>query len=325
MLRRVPLAVTLVPLALLIAGYGWFWSAKMRDFRASTEGALAGFGVAPAFSGFPYRLRATLPPATLARIRPDHRATLAFGAATVDRQPWGRDLAVIGLSRPIVSLAAPGFLAATFGITAPGGRASLDTAFGRLTRLSAEFRDADLRTGLLPVGVTAPLLEAHLRETPVAPIALPTGPRLPTQAEAVLRAAAARLGGGDPLALEARFALTAPAPLRSATGWAAQGGTLEVGSLTLSDAVGEVLALSGIYVPQPGGRLRFAGAITTVCPLSALAALAGAAPPPREYRARTALRIAIGGPDGAVAAWLPGGLPPYTVRAQERPCPALRR
>ncbi len=319
---RWPLWATLVPLLAAMGAYAWWWQGRLDAYRAKI---IPWLGTGATYGGFPYRFQADAGPLTRTLVGTDTRLTLSVDRLTVDRQPWSAALSVLGFAHPRIAAAAPGLMGASAALVAPQGRASLDTAFGRLTRLSGEFTDAVVSTGLLPVPIHAHHFEMHVRETPVAPFLLPTGPRMPTQAEAVLRGEGVQLGGGDALALEARLAVTAASPLRSARGWAVQSGTVEISHLTLTDANGIIVDANATIVPEAGGVLHVAGSLTTICPRSVLAAMTGQGAP-REYRARIPLRIAFGGPVGAVVPLTqPSGLGAFTVRAQEMPCPVLRR
>ncbi len=318
---RLPLWATLVPLLLAVLVYWRWWEARLGEFRSDV--AVAGMPVI--FGGFPYRLHGEAGRTTLDRVREDTRLRLDVDRLTLDRQPAGRGLTVIGVAAPKLRAEARGLEGARLEIDAPGGRASLHVDNDRLARFSAEARAARVVVGLFPAAITADRLETHIRETPVAPIALPTGPRMPVQGELRAAASGLRLDGGDPLAMEADLAITAAAPLRSVRGWAAQQGTVEVRRLTLSDRLGVVVNLSATAVPRADGKIEIAGTATTICPLSLLAALERRAPPRPEFRARLAQRIAFGGLAGAVVARTDAsGLGAFTVRAQEPPCPRLR-
>ena len=318
--RRIPAWATLLPLLLAVGAYSFFWMRARAGFEAEIAGVL-GPG-ARATGGFPYRIEGKLGAVSLARAQGGASVRLDGADAVLERQPFRPALTVLGVKRPRLDAGLPGYARATLTIAAVSGRASIDTAFGRLARLSTEWPDARLTLGLVPVALRAAHLELHLRETPVAPIATPPGPAWPTQAEAVARAAGLSLDGGAPLTMEATLAVTAPAPLQSAKGWAAQGGTLEVRRLTLADARDTVVDLAATIAPRADGTLLVNGSLTTICPVAVLAAFAHA-PAPAEYRARIPVRIAFGGAVGSVAPTTTI-LPRFTVRAQEPPCPRLR-
>jgi hypothetical protein len=319
--QRLPLWITIVPLLAGLLAYALWWKGKLDLYRAETRPWL---GAGALYGGFPYRLQADAGPVTRTLAGADTRLTLSAARVTVDRQPWQASLSVIGFAGPKLDAAAPGLGGARAGILAARGRASIDTAFGRIVRLSSEFTDAIVTLGILPMQVTVGQFEVHMRETPVAPILLPTGPKMPAQAEVVVRGETVRLGGGDALALEARLAVTSSSPLRSARGWAAGAGTVELQRLTLGDAHGIVVDANATIVPGPDRGLRVTGTLTTVCPSSVLAAMAGKEAL-REFRARVPLHIAFGGPIGAVVPMTNlAALGRFGVRAQEAPCPVLR-
>ncbi len=322
--RTVPLWATLIPLALAVGLYWRWWDARLVTFRADV-GAALGPTITVQYGGFPYRLHAEGREIALARTAADMTASLQVTRFSVDRQPAAESLSVIGLASPRVAVEANGLAGARFAITAPSGRASVRRDGGRLVRLSAEFRDAALVLGLIPAKLTFASFELHVRETPVAPILLPTGPRMPVQAEIRAGGGGLRIDSGDPLTLTADLALTAASPIRSARGWTAQSGTAEVRRLTLADRLGIVADLSATVVPR-GGGLEMAGTVRTVCPRTVLAALAHRPLGKPEYRARTVLVIPFGGSAGAVSARVnEPALGAWTVRAQEPPCPAIRR
>lgn len=322
--RRVPVWATLVPLVLSVAAYWGYWSHKRDQFRNQLTGVVGPMPVT--FGGFPYRLQADLGRATLARERTGSIVRLSADKMTVDRQPWSPNLTVVGAKEPRLLAALTGIGGARLDVEAPRGRASLNGAYGRLDRLSAEFEGARLWLGLVPAMGRAAHLELHVRETPIAPIATPAGPTFPAQAEMVARATGFTLDDGAPLTMEASFAVTAPAPLRSVKGWADQGGTVELKRLVLADAHDTVLDARATAVPLPNGRLEVNGVLMTECPRTVLAAFAHARPPGVEYRARTLIRIPFSGVAGSIAPTVDAaGLPQFTVRAQEAPCPVLRR
>ena len=322
--RTVPLWATFFPLALAVGGYWRWWDGRMSVFRADL-GAALGPGMAADFGGFPYRLHAEAGHLVLMRAREDVSVQLEAERMTVDRQPAATALSVIGMAAPKLRIEVAGNAGAVTQIAAPSGRASVHADYGRLARLSAEFPDAHVALGILPGAIEAARLEVHVRETPVAPIALPTGPAMPVQAQVRLAGEGVRMDGGDPLGMEADIAVTAASPLRSAKGWAAQSGTVELRRLRLADKGGVVAEVAATVVPR-GGVLEMAGTVTTVCPRAVLAALAHRVPGAPEYRARVAQRIAFGGVAGAVTAKVDEAkLGAWTVRAQEAACPVLRR
>ena len=322
--RRVPVWATLFPLVLAVAAYWGYWGHKRDQFRAELASVLGPMPVT--FGGFPYRLQADLGRASLTRERTGSIVRLSADRMTIDRQPWTPSLSVVGAKEPRLLAALTGIGGARLDVEAPRGRASLNSAYGRLDRLSAEFEGARLWLALVPAMGRADHLELHIRETPIAPIATPHGPTFPTQAELIARSTGLRLDDGAPLTMEVSLAATAPAPLRSVKGWADQGGTVELRRLTQADAHGTVLDMRATAVPLPNGRLEVNGVLTTDCPRTVLAAFARERSPGVEYRARTLIRIPFGGVVGSIAPTVDAaGLPQFTVRAQEAPCPVLRR
>ena len=107
-----------------------------------------------------------------------------------------------------------------------------------------------------------------------------------------------RIGGGDALTLAADTSITGPARLTDYDNWATSG-TLELTSLTLADAHGEVASATATLVPRGRLGLRFAGTVTTVCPANVAAAFAGT-PAPAEKRLRMPVRLAFSGVPGAM-------------------------
>ncbi len=322
--RRLPLWLTLLPLVVAAALYWRWWQGESASFRAELV-AVLGSGVPIDVGGFPYRLATDLDHLALSSEGSDGSLGFTAERVTIHRQPFVRTLSVIGAAQPRLRARATAFAGANLRIAAPTGRASINRTFGRLNRLSAEFAAADIALGIVSPTLHAQHLEIHLRETPVAPIAFPTGPTLPTQAEIIVRATALRIGRSAPLTLEAAVALTAAAPLRSVRGWAAQSGTLELRRFSLSDTGGSVVQGSMTLAPMANGVLRIVGTASTVCPRTLIAALANGPAPPREYRARQFHTLAFGGTAGAVRPLTDeASLGAFTVRTQEPPCPALR-
>ena len=314
--RRVPLWLTLVPLALGIIIYWFVWSG-FRD-RFANDIAMVLPDAKPAIGGFPYRLEAELAAPVLRHASPGLAAQATAAREVVNRGPWQPDLTVFSSLRPHVLLAVPPLAGATASIDAETGLSSLHLADGRIARLSNVFDGALVRTGLVGFPATAAKLEVHFRETPVTPSAAAL--KGPAQAQIVVTGENVRLGGGDPLGLTADVALTAGQPLKSYAAWAS-GGTAEI-KFVLRDRTSEVLAAAATAVPS-GGKLQLAGTITTVCPNSVRAAFAGA-PPPSEQRARMPVRLAFSGQPGAWVLADPAAAP-HPVRAQLPPCPVLRR
>ncbi len=316
-MRRVPLWLTIVPLALGVAVYWHYWSGWRDTLRADLAAVVPGATVS--IGGFPYRMEGTAaaPAITLSGAV---KTSLRAASAIVNRGPWQRDLTVIRTANPEVDVSIPALRDVAAHLTATSAVSSLHVAAGVVVRQSNVFAAARATTGLFNAPVTADSFEVHLRETRArsneAWAATP-----PQQAEVVLAGTGVRIGQGVPLTLAADFGITATSRLRDYAGWAA-GGTVEVHSLTLADASGEVLAMKASGVPVDG-TLRLTGTITTVCPASVAAAFA-ATRAPVEQRLRNPVRLAFGGVPGAftVAAPPPGA--PTAVRAQLPPCPLLR-
>lgn len=316
-MRRIPLWLTVVPLAIGLVVYWFVWSGYRDDLRADIGRVLPGATVT--IGGFPYRMEAEVAAPRYAR-RDGVTLALAAKRAIVNRTPWQRALTIVRSDAPHAEVVISALPGATVRIDAASAVSSLHLdADGRVARQSNVFTAARAALGVLPVPVTAATLEVHLRETPArsneAWSATP-----PQRAQVVLAGTGVRLGQGAPLTLAADIGVTAAAPLRSYAGWA-DGGTVEIAPLTLADASGEVVRLTASIVPARGGP-TLAGTISTVCPATVAAALAGA-PRPSEQRVRLPIRLAIGGPLGAVRV-LGDVPPPRAVRAQLPPCPALR-
>ena len=318
--RRVPVWVTLLPLAAAITAYFLWWDGQRDLMRAELARVLP--GVAIETGGFPYRLQANLGPTALRRDRPASFLEARASAVEIDRQPWNAELSIIAAREPRLEVAADGIAGARLDIEGGFARASLNTAGGRLQRLSLGVDGARVWLAALAVPARAERFELHVRETPsaAAPGARATPPR---QAQVVVRATALRLDGGDPLALVATLDVTAARPLAGVRAWAA-GGTIELERLTLADATGTVAELRATAVPRRDGRLMLAGTVTTLCPRTVLAAFAGRVPA-AEYRARRPTRIAFSGLAGAVRPAIDeAGLGVLPVRRQLPPCPRLR-
>lgn len=319
-MRRLPLLMTLLPLALAIGLYWFFWAGWAAQFQDVLDGWL------PAGSarvgGFPYRLEAEVENPRLA----DGDVVKLSATATrarINRGPWRPELTVVATEAPRFAATVSAGIAAA--VTARTAITSIhvDPASGRLLRLSTAADMARASTSLLPLAVTADRLEIHLRER-VAEAAAAAAPTGAPRGQLVLAGTALRLGQGDPLALAADLVATGPARLNAYDRWATSG-TVEVTSLTLADATGEVARVKATIVPVGRTGLRLAGTIETVCPASVAAAVA-AAPPVSEQRLRSAVRLAFQGTPGAVTlAPLPADLASRAVRAQLPPCPVLRR
>lgn len=317
--RRVPLWATFVPLLVGGLGYGWLWSGYADRLRADVARVLPGRAVT--ISGFPYRVAASVDGVRVAIDDPGLSASVAAASATVDRGPWHPELSVVRLSGVQFRLAVPPLHGATAAIDAPAALASVHFEHGRLQRLSTVFDHPHFGIGLFPGALTATRFETHVRELQPASTSA-TAPTLPAQAQLVIAGTAVRLGGGDPLRLDADIAVTGSQPLRSFAGWVA-GGTAEVKRLTLADASGEVLVLAATAVPVAGGNLQFSGTIDTVCPAS-VGALFGIGNGVSEQRLRRPVRLSFTGTPGALRLAAPDTAA-LARRGQLPPCPQLRR
>ncbi|QMW23589.1 hypothetical protein [Sandaracinobacteroides saxicola] len=248
-MRRIPLWVTLIPLAAGIAGWYHVWSGYADTLAADV--ARLQPGAAVGIAGFPYRLEATVERPRIGFDGPGLAAGAEAEKAVINRQPWRPEHSVFNLTAPLARVAIPALPLVQASIRAPAAQASLHlvpgTARPIIARLSIVWSDAQLTTTLLPVPVRAAAFEAHLRETPTT---TPTnrGPTPPRQAQLVLSGTAVRLGEGAPLTLAANLDLTANQPITSFTAWRALG-TAELTSLTLADKSGEILSLTATAIP----------------------------------------------------------------------------
>jgi len=319
---RLPLWATLVPLVAGILVWFILWGGH-RDRLVADMQQLLPAGTQIATSGFPYRLVATVKPLDIGRDDVAVSGRLQAAEVSVNRQPWQPNRQVMNLTDSIAQLAIKPFSGAGVRIVAGKAQASLRLEGGRIARLSAVWEKPEVTTGLLPVAITADSFEAHFRETPGSG-GNSANPRLPTQDQLVLAGTAVRLGGGDPLKLSLDSEITARGPVRSFATWG-DGGTVEIRSLSLADATGEVARIQATVVPGASGGLRIAGTIETVCPANVRAAIAGLSPV-SEKRARKAVLLPFEGS-------LPGSIsipaadpakPPPPVRGQEPACPRLR-
>lgn len=316
-MKRVPLWLTIVPLALGGTVYWHYWSGWRDVLRADITAVVPGASVS--IGGFPYRMEGNVaaPAITLSGAV---KTSLHAASAIVNRGPWQRDLTVIRTASPEVDVAIPALHDVTAHIAAASAESSLHIAAGLIVRQSNVFTTVRATTGLFAAPVTADSFEVHFREIkPRSNEAWAATP--PQQAQVVLAGTGVRIGQGAPLALTADFAVTATSRLRDYSGWAA-GGTVEVRSLTLADASGEVLRMAASAVPV-AGTLRLTGTITTVCPASVAAAF-GATRAPAEQRLRNPVRLAFGGTPGAFTVGAPPPGAPTAVRAQLPPCPLFR-
>lgn len=324
MKRRIPLWVTLIPLALGLLVWIWLW----RGYESRLTAELAAIlppGATIEASGFPYRLEARIAPADIFFDGAGVVASAKAAEVAVNRVPWQNDRQVISLRDTSATLALKPYSGARLWVVAPTAQASLRMAGDSIARLSVVWDKPELATGLFGGRIEAETLETHFRETPTpAGSGDPKSPAFPVQAQLALSGSGVRFGGGGPLSLTLDAELTAPAALRSLAGWD-EDGTAEIRAAVLSDATGEVARLTATLVPDGDKHLAIAGTIDTVCPASVRAAIAGE-PVPTELRARKPERIAISGrlPGEVTASRADPTKPPPPVRGQEPPCPRLR-
>ena len=316
--RRVPFWITFVPLIVGVAGYYALWSGYADAFRTEVAALLRHRTVT--IGGFPYRVAVSVEAPALSLAGPGLSASVSAAAGAADRGPWRPELTVVRLTQPRLRVAVTPIDHATFALSAPAALSSVHLARGRLVRLSTVFDHPRFSVGFIPGAISADRLEVHLRETPTDRTVAAATP--PVQSEVVLAGSTVRIAGGDPVALAATIGITATAPLHSVGGWA-NGGTVEITHLTLTDASGEVLALAASGTAANHGNLQLAGTIDTVCPASVAAAFAGLVATP-EVRLRRPVRLSFNGLPGALALTLP-----ETTRLDRRkqlpPCPLLRR
>ncbi len=317
MIRRIPLWLTLVPLAAGLLVYWLLWSGWARDFEATIQPWLPDTTLS--ITGFPYRMEVDVVRPRLAGgdvVKLEASAT----RAQVNRGPWQPELTIVSTQAPRFSaIVGPGIGASLSGLT---GLTSIHVLDGRLVRLSTRIEAARARLGFTSAVVGADLLELHLRETgAAAPVA--TGPTPATRGQMVIDAQRLRLDKGDALTVKGDIDVTGTARLTGFDAWASAG-TIEVRNLAIADAHGEIARIAATIVPLGHNGLRFAGTITTICPASVAAAFAGAVPV-TEQRLRAAVRLSFEGVAGAVRlAGLPDDLEGRSVRSQLPACPALR-
>lgn len=315
-MRRIPLWLTVVPLVIGGAVYWHFWSGYRdrlgADIASVVPQAIVSIG------GFPYRMEADVAAPVVTRagaIKLVLRATRAL----VNRGPWQPDLTVIRTDQPSVDVSIPALAGVTARLEAATGVSSLHLAGGVIARQSNVFTAVRLATGLFATPVTAASFEVHLRETRARSNEA-WSPTPPQQAQVVLAGTSVRFGEGAALTLAGDLAVSATARLRDFSGWA-DGGTVEIRSLTVADASGEVARLVA-SAASVGGTLRLTGTITTVCPANVAAVVTGTAPV-NEKRLRNPVRLTFGGVPGAFQIGAPPSNAPTAVRAQLPPCPRL--
>jgi hypothetical protein len=316
--------LAVLPLAAGLGLYGQLW----RGWAAGFEARLAGWfpGRAIVASGFPYRLEAEL-----ADVLQADDGVLGLrgkaGRLRLNQGPWRPELTV--LQAHDVQLAAR-LGAMQPMVTATTATASLKRDGNRIDRLSLVLPDASGQFGIGPP-FRARRLELHGRELGRDRAGVvPADPANPVQGQLVLAGMGVVLGAGQPIDLDGTAALRGAGRLGDYRRWAAGGGSVDL-VLAGRDATGELFRLDATLVPQRSpdrsDSLRLAGTITTVCPATLAAALAGTAPP-AELRLRAAVRLAIdsalpaGGP--VMLAGVPADLGSRARRGQLPPCPRLR-
>jgi hypothetical protein len=315
-MRRVPLWVTILPLVAGIGVYWYLWSGWARGFEAAIQPWLPGVPVSA--TGFPYRLEAEVENPSLSR---DGIVKLGLSASRlrINRGPWRPELTVVQAIAPRFSAVVSPLVSASVG--GREAQVSIKVENDRLARLSAAISAAEARLGFLTAPLTADSLELHLRERDGKTAA--ASPARPPRGQFVVAGERFRIGGGDALTLAADTTITGPARLTDYDNWTTSG-TLEVTSLTLADAHGEVASATATLVPRGRLGLRFAGTVTTVCPASVKAAFDGA-PAPAEKRLRMPVRLAFSGVPGAILLeGMPADLATRPVKAQLPPCPVIR-
>jgi hypothetical protein len=317
MMRRIPLWLTVLPLIVAVGLYHLLWQGWARDFDAVVRGWLPSsvFEV----GGFPYRLEAEIAHPSLA----GGDVVKLVASATriqVNRGPWQPELTVIRAEYPRFSaIVGPGLGASFSGKSA---LTSVNVVNGRLVRLSTVVDAANARLGFTPVKIAADSLELHLRER-VPDAAAPESPTPPARGQLVVSGQRIRFDGGDAITLDADLTVTGPARLTAYDRWAMTG-TIEVTTLALADAHGEVALIKATLVPVGRKGLRFAGTIETICPAS-IAAAFGGLPAPAEKRLRAPLRLAFEGVPGSMRlTGVPDDLASRATRGQLPPCPVLR-
>ena len=316
MTRRWPLLFALLPLLLGLAVYGQLW----RGWAAGFETTLAAWfpGRQPVATGFPYRLEAELVSVDRRHEGAVH-LRLAADRLRLNRGPWRPELTVlqgqgVRLSARLAGLAAR--------IAAASGTASLQLEGDRLDRLSIVPPAAAGNAGIGP-DFRAESFELHARERVTRGDAGDTGPSAALRGQLVVNGEGVRLGQGAPLSIAGEALVNGAARLDDYARWSTGGGSIDA-SLSARDASGEIFALSATLVPQ-GAGFRLSGSITTVCPASVAAALAGTAPP-AEARLRAPVRLAIETAlptTGPVA--LSGQPPDLATRPRRRQIPACPR
>ena len=319
MMRRLPLWITLLPLAAGIAAWWYAWSGWADGFAAVMR---AWFPAAQiSVTGFPYRMETEIEQPRLAS---SGRVAITASAARArfNRGPWRPELTVIQAQAPAVTVALDDVLRAQF--SAPVALTSVHVAGGRLLRLSSAADAAGVRLGFVDVPLAVGRLELHVRERRDA--ATPGNPDFPPRGEFVVHGKDVRIGTAPPLAVELAALVQGPARLISHARWL-DGGSIAIKRLDFADSTGSIAQVQATLVPDGADAFILAGTITTVCPAS-IAARLGGTPAPSEQRLRVPMRLAlrgrIGADQGVLLDALPADLATRPRRGQLPPCPALR-
>jgi len=320
MKRRWPLLLSLLPLLVGLAAYGYFWRGWAADFETTLAGWFPGRQVQ--VTGFPYRMEAELAAVTLAH-NGGTSVALAVDKLRLNRGPWRPELTVLQGQGVALTAGAAGLQARVAAATATASLKIAPDAAGlnRLARLSIVLPGARGNSGLGP-DFRADSLELHIREVFPAQLARP---RLAQHGQLVIGATGFALGQGAPISLAADVTARAAGRMDDYRRWASSAGSLDL-VMTGSDATGEIFKLDATIVPLGTGT-RLAGAITTVCPMAVQAALNGTVPP-AEQRLRSAVGLALETSlpaGGAVAlSGIPADLTTRARRGQVPACPRLR-
>lgn len=324
-MRRLPLWLMLVPLVAAVLVYWLLWSGWADAFRNRVTAWLPGSEIA--VSGFPYRIETSV---GQPRLQGSDTVAYSLSAsrAIINQGPWQPELTVVRTTAPRASIAVGGTRAATAMRVDLGGISaltSINVAGGRLVRLSTVIEAARGRIGVITPPLAADTLEIHLREV-AGRLPEPWSPTLPGQGQAVISAERLRIGGGDALTLKSDMAITGAARLTGFARWAS-GGTVELRTLTLADAHGDVATVKATLAPVGLTGVRMTGTISTVCPEAVVAAFT-AGPAPKALRLRAPLQLAFDASAGPAAfvnvTGVPNDLASRPRRAREAACPVIR-
>lgn len=317
-MKRIPLWMTLLPLVAGVGLYWYLWSGWADGFKAVLQGWLPGTTVE--ITGFPYRMEANIVSPRLAG-GAAVKLTASADRARINRGPWQPELTVVGADAPRLAAVVSEVLRVD--IAGKTAASSVHVIDGRLARLSTVIEAATARLGFTPLAIAADTLELHMRELRDAAAAA-AGPAGAPRGQLVIVGQRLQLGGGDALTLNADLTVTGDARLTGYDAWA-KSGTVEVKTLSLADASGEVASVRATLVPEGRTGLRIVGTIETICPQT-IAAATSAAPPVSEKRLRAPLRLAFEATAGVMKlAALPTDLATRATRGQVPPCPVVRR